>query len=537
MVELIVLLGEVDGVMDDLSIDIDLVKTSTIWELLEQRASLTPQASMLVDASRNVRVTYSQARLIAERLAAGLQSQGIAPGSQVTWQLPTGLNAVMTALALSRLGCIQNPVIHLYGEHELRSVLVGSGSDTLLVPGVYGGRDFLAEATRVCAEVAKAPRVLVLQGELPQGRPETLPPPPVDGKQVRWVYYTSGTTAAPKGARHTDQTLMISGRNLAQAMGVTAADVGTIAFPYAHIGGAMYTCMLLVSGMSAVLLERFQAAEAASVFRRFGVTTTGGSTAHYEALLAEQRRQPEKPLIPSLRLLCGGGAPKPPELYHAVRREMACALTHNYGMTEVPLVSAGQPMDTDEQLANSDGAPVDGVHVRVVGGDGQDVIAGSEGEVRLYGDGVFKGYTDTRLNADAFDERGYFRTGDLGMLRSDGRLVLTGRLKDVIIRKGENISAREIEDLLYTHPKVSNVAVIGLPDRLRGERVCAVIEATPEMPVLSFTEMQDFFIAAGVMRQKIPEQLEVVAQLPRNQTLNKILKHELRARFSNNQDA
>jgi cyclohexanecarboxylate-CoA ligase len=144
---------------------------------------------------------------------------------------------------------------------------------------------------------------------------------------------------------------------------------------------------------------------------------------------------------------------------------------------------------------------------------------------------LFHGYTDPALDAEAFDEEGYFRTGDLGHLRPDGHLVLTGRTKDVIIRKGENISAKEIEDLLYQHPQVANVAVIGLPDVERGERVCAVVEMAPGVADLTFVQMQEYCRSAGLMVQKIPEQLEIVDVLPRNATL-KVLKYQLRERFS-----
>ncbi|HFX1287761.1 class I adenylate-forming enzyme family protein [Pseudomonas aeruginosa] len=164
--------------------------------------------------------------------------------------------------------------------------------------------------------------------------------------------------------------------------------------------------------------------------------------------------------------------------------------------------------------------------------DGSLADIEESGEVRVRGRGVFKGYTDKALDEEAFDADGYFRTGDLGLLRSDGRVTLTGRLKDVIIRKGENISARELEDLLYSHPKVGAVAVIGLPDAERGERVCAVVEPAPGKPPLEFAEMVAYFRSSGIMLQKIPEQLELVDSLPRNETLNKVLKHVLRQRFT-----
>ncbi|NWL80933.1 cyclohexanecarboxylate-CoA ligase [Pseudomonas taiwanensis] len=508
-----------------------LLEAPTLWALLQRRVVLTPQANMLIDGRRRLHLSFSQGLDISARLAAGFQQRGIGPGSVVTWQLPTGITAVMTALALARLGAVQNPIISLYGEREVRCIVERNRSDFLLVPGA-AERDFPAMAERIRDSLERPPQVIVMSGDLPQGKAADLPPAPEDGDAVRWVYYTSGTTSEPKGACHSDQTLMIGGRNLARAMGVESADVGTVAFPYAHIGGAMYTAMLLSSGMSAVLLDRFQAVEASAIFRQFGVTTTGGSTAHYEALLAEQRRQPGEPLIPSLRLLCGGGAPKPPELYYQVKAELGCVLTHNYGMTEVPLICAGSPGHGDDQLAFSEGLPVEDIELRIVRPDGSLAAVGESGEIRVRGRGVFKGYTDKALEADAFDADGFFRTGDLGLLRTDGRVTLTGRLKDVIIRKGENISARELEDILYGHPKVRAVAVIGLPDAERGERVCAVVEPAEGQPPLAFEEMVAYFWASGIMVQKIPEQLELVERLPRNETLNKVLKHVLRERFA-----
>jgi acyl-CoA synthetase (AMP-forming)/AMP-acid ligase II len=188
----------------------------------------------------------------------------------------------------------------------------------------------------------------------------------------------------------------------------------------------------------------------------------------------------------------------------------------------------GTMTDTDEQLANTVGKPVYGADIRIVTLEGNVAPPGVDGEVRVKGPMVCKGYTDPEMTAEAFDADGYFRTGDVGHFRPDGHVVLTGRLKDIIIRKGENISAKEIEDVLYEHPKVGDVAVIGLADRERGERVCAVVQIAPGVEPLSFDEMVEHLRAAGLMAQKIPEQLEVVDEFPRNETLNKILKYKLR---------
>jgi acyl-CoA synthetase (AMP-forming)/AMP-acid ligase II len=151
--------------------------------------------------------------------------------------------------------------------------------------------------------------------------------------------------------------------------------------------------------------------------------------------------------------------------------------------------------------------------------------------VRLRGPIVFKGYSDPAATDAAFDDEGWFRTGDLGLLRPDGHLRLTGRLKDVIIRKGENIAARELEEILLSHPKVGEVAVVGVPDEERGEMVVAVVETAEGSDPLTFDEMVAWYVDADLMRQKIPERLELIDRLPRNETLNKVMKFKLREQF------
>jgi len=268
-----------------------------------------------------------------------------------------------------------------------------------------------------------------------------------------------------------------------------------------------------------------------ALFAELGCTVLGGGPAFYLALLAEQQRLGGASPMPALRVISGGGAPKPPELYWRVKERIGALIYHGYGMTECPMIAQGGPDDTEAQLMYTDGAPVTGISIRIVTLEGEVAPQGVDGEVRVKGPMVFKGYTDPALDVDAFDEDGWFRTGDLGHLDADGHVVLTGRLKDVIIRKGENISAKEIEDILYQHPKVGDVAVIGLPDRERGERVCAVVETATDAEPLEFAEMVAYLKDHDLMVQKIPEQLEVVEALPRNNTLGKVLKTDLRDQF------
>ncbi|MFE9624559.1 class I adenylate-forming enzyme family protein [Streptomyces sp. NPDC006527] len=491
-----------------------LSASRTLWDLLARRAALTPDRPVLLQGDRVL--TFGALRERAERTAAGLYERGVRPGTVVAWQLPTRLETAVLTFALARLGAVQSPVIPFYRDREVGFALRESRAEYFAVPGVWRGFDHGEMARRLGAK-----GVFEAYDDLPDGDPAVLPAPPADGTSVRWIYWTSGTTSDPKGVLHTDRSLIAGGSCLAHALRLSADDVGSMAFPYAHIAGPDYTVMLLLYGFPAVMFEHFALPDALAEYRRHGVTVAGGSTAFYSMFLAEQRKRPDTRLIPTLRLLAGGGAPKPPELYHSVVREMGVQLTHGYGMTEVPMITMGSPDDTPENLATTEGRPPEGMRIRIV-----------DGEVRLRGEAVCSGYLDPSQTAEAFDEEGFLRTGDLGHLTDEGHLVITGRLKDVIIRKGENVSAKEIEDLLHTHPAVGDVAVIGLPDAERGERVCAVVERAEAGRRLTLETVTSYLRAKGLSPHKLPEQLELVDALPRNETLRKVLKYKLRERFS-----
>ncbi|ARP71641.1 cyclohexanecarboxylate-CoA ligase [Streptomyces pluripotens] len=491
-----------------------LSSARTLWDLVVRRARLTPDRPVFLQADR--RLTFGELREKAERVAAGLYGMGVRPGTVVAWQLPTRIETALLSFALARLGAVQSPVIPYYRDREVGFALDRSRAEFFAVPGVWRGHDHTEMARRLGAK-----GVFEAYGALPDGDPAVLPAAPTDGTAVRWIYWTSGTTSDPKGVLHTDRSLIAGGSCLAHALRLTPDDVGSMAFPYAHIAGPDYTVMLLLYGFPAVLFEHFALPEALAEYRRHGVTVAGGSTAFYSMFLAEQRKRPGRKVIPSLRLLAGGGAPKPPELYYSVVRDMGVQLAHGYGMTEVPMITMGDPEDTPEHLATTEGRPPAGMQVKIV-----------DGEVRLRGEAVCQGYLDPAQRATAFDEEGFLRTGDLGHLTDSGHLVLTGRLKDVIIRKGENISAKEIEDLLAVHPAVGDAAVIGLPDAERGELVCAVVEQAANAPGLTLSDVIAHLRAEGLSVHKLPERLEVVEALPRNDTLRKVLKYKLRERFS-----
>lgn len=502
--------------------EIDLSGVATIWELIEQRAALSPSRPMVSDEAGR-RMNYGEFRDRAERVAAALYAEGVREATPVAWQLPSRIETLVLQAALCRLGAVQVPIIPLYREREVAFVLAETSAEVFFVPGQWRGFDYQDMARRIAAAGGPAPRVELAYDSLPEADPVGLPPAPTGaGDPIRWIYSTSGTTSDPKGVLHTDATLIAGANGLVKAMGLGPEDVGSVAFPLAHIAGPDYVISLLAVGLRAVMVETFVPDAAIKLFASEGVTMVGGTTAFYLAYLKAQQADPTTPIMPTLRRMSGGGAPKPPEIFFNVKAQLGVPILHGYGMTECPMITSGRPDDADEQLAYTDGKPVEGCQIRV------DVTgAGPDGEIWVRGPMLCKGYTRPELTAEAFDAEGFFRTGDLGHLSAEGALVLTGRSKDIIIRKGENIAAKDIEDVLQQHPKIHAAAVIGLPDPERGERVCAVIEATDPSDPPTLAELAAFCRAQGLMTQKIPEQLEIRAELPRNPTL-KVLKYKLR---------
>jgi cyclohexanecarboxylate-CoA ligase len=260
---------------------------------------------------------------------------------------------------------------------------------------------------------------------------------------------------------------------------------------------------------------------------RHQVTSAGGPPAVLQAMFAARGFSRDK--VRTIRSSGLGAADVSPELMRETADRFGCAPHRSYGMTECPMFTSGVPADPEDKRFGTDGRPVPGCVARMVDDAGRVVGANVEGEIEAYGPQLCVGYLDPALNT-AFTADGFFRTGDLGIMDEDGFIRITGRRKDIIIRKGENLSAKGIEDDLAAHPKVADVAVIGVPDAASGERVCACVVLHPEAGELSLSEVRAFMETRGVMRQKIPEQVELLVELPRNAT-GKVRKDLLRARF------
>ncbi len=502
---------------------------STWWDLLEQRVAATPDRLCLVD-ERAQRLTFAELAAAAVEVAAGFHELGVRPGDTVAWQLPTWIETVVVFSALARLGVVQVPLLPIYRAREVDHALRSTGAAFSIVTAASADLHAGAACTLV-----------IERDELPRSDPDRLPPPPVEASVPRWVFHTSGTTAEPKGARHTDASLHAAAGAYVEAIGLTAADRLPIVFPIAHIGGVIVHGCTLLTGAASILVEHFQPATVIEVLAREGVTLPGVSQVFHLAYIDEQRRRPGTRIFPAARGYTNGGAPKSPDLHHRLTEVMGAGLYSNYGLTECPLAVCTPLSAPDEKRALTEGRPVRGMEIRLVDAAGRDVALGAPGapgvpgtpgetgELRLKGPLLFSGYVDRALDAAAFDEAGFFRTGDLARQDDDGYLQIVGRLKDVIIRKGENISAKEIEDLLFEHAAVREVAVIGLPDPESGERCCAVVVPADPSGPLPVGELTRHLRDSGLMIQKIPEQWIAVHELPRNQ-VGKVLKADLRAR-------
>ncbi|MBP7930282.1 MAG: AMP-binding protein [Acidimicrobiia bacterium] len=518
----------------------NMISSNGVWDLIAQRAAATPDAIFMVDDS-GAQMTFGEFAERAEQVAAGLYDLSVREGSVVSWQLPTWIEAAVLVGALSRLGATQNPLVPIYREKEVGFIVQQAGPRLMVMPGTWRGYDYSEMAERVAAQANDAGgdvTVISPGRELPIGDPAVLPAPPAvaddpDAAPVRWIFYSSGTTADPKGAQHTDPSVIAGAMVNVTAVGWTPDDVILLVFPFTHIGGIGLMLGAIAVGCRLALVEAFTPEGTAKVCFDQKVTVAGGATPIHQALLAVHRAQPEAGLLKTVRVYPGGGASKPPALHYEMKEELdSVGIVSGYGLTECPILAMNKITDSDEHLANTEGAPAPGVTVKIVTLDGTVAGVGEVGEIRVKAPQLMRGYLDPELNDHAFDDEGFFRTGDLGKQDDEGFITITGRLKDVIIRKGENISAVEVENLLYTHPKIADVAVIGVPDEALGERCCAVVVLAPDVDELTVSEVFDFCKEGGLMTQKIPEQIEVIDALPRNPT-GKILKGDLRKTYAN----
>jgi cyclohexanecarboxylate-CoA ligase len=412
---------------------------------------------------------------LAERgrsLAAALVARGIGPGDTVAVQVPNWPEAVVAYLACLAAGAVIVPIVHIYGPAEVGFIARQSGARLLIVPDRWRGIDY-SGVIAAAGGISTLDDVIVIGDDVPAGctawkdveqaaAGATLPACGSQPDDVCLLVYTSGTTAEPKGVQHTHRTLIAEIQSTEHLHG---GGVTLQSFPAGHIAGLLGVLRPLMGACSTVCLDSWDPALAARLIAEHRASFTAGTPLHLATLLDAAAEDGTD--LSSLHSYMTGAAGVPPSLVE--RAERAGIPTYRcYGSTEHPTVTSGSADDPLDRRASTDGRLLPGNEMRVVDDDGRDLADGGTGEVCTRGPELFVGYRDVRMDADAFLPGGWFRTGDIGSVDAAGYLTITDRKKDVIIRGGENIASKEVEDVLARHPAVGEVAVVAVPDERYG---------------------------------------------------------------------
>lgn len=470
----------------------------------------------------------------AQALASAWIALGLHPGDRIAVQLPNWRECLVSYLACLSAGFVLVPIVNIYGTQEVRFIVRDSQASLLVIPATYRGKDY-CERGRQQLRNGDIDRILVVGGDV--NDPAFLhwdhlallsqaPNPPVvlDPESVAAIIYTSGTTSNPKGVRHTHNSL---GTQLDVDPLFTTDQRGGRALtivPAGHLAGLLDMLRPFFSGEASYILDEWDADLAVDTIVARGVTRSKGTPFHLKAVLDVAARRGAD--ISSLRTWVIGGTSVPSAVIEAALRSGVVAC-RSYGSSEHPTISRNRPDDPLDKRVFTDGRPQPGVVLRFVDDEGQDVAKGEEGEILSAGPQLFTGYTDATLTEAAFTEDGWFRTGDVGQLDADGYLSITDRKKDIVIRGGENISAKEVEDALASHPSVADVAVVPQIDDVMGERVCAFVILKRDAS-LSLQDALSHIVSLGMAKQKAPEKLVFVDAFPRT-SVGKVRKADLKS--------
>ncbi|WP_449282053.1 AMP-binding protein [Leucobacter sp.] len=486
----------------------------------------SPERVAVVDGS----TTLTAARLGAEcaEWQRRFERAGVGPGGVVAVQLPNWWEAVAVVFAAWGLGAVVNLLTPIYRARDLRVLFEMRAPDAVVAPASYRGTDFAAmlrgvvDDCGIAAEVfpVRDPAARAGAGEAASddGAPGFIARP-VSPDDVCMLMYTSGTTGRPKGVLHTSRSLLVEAASIAEVFGVSGGSV-FMPSPLTHITGLLYGVLMpVITESRVVLLDRWDANSARDLIERHGCEMTVAATPFLRGLTDAYRAAGARS---ALRTFVCGGADIPPSLIREAEAVLGTTVSRTYGSTEFPTLCAVHPGADPAVRAVTDGTLIGDAEARLSGGGD-----GAPGELEVAGPEMFSGYLDPADNRHATTPDGWFRTGDLATIDAQGNLTIVGRVKDLIIRGGENISAKEVEDLLIQLPEVSEVAIVGFPDELMGERVCAVVVSAG--PGLRLSALVAALRDSGVAMQKIPEALMVVEQLPKTAS-GKVQKFELRAR-------
>jgi acyl-CoA synthetase (AMP-forming)/AMP-acid ligase II len=507
----------------------------TLAEDAFEWAEKAPDAVVFLDEPRAP--TYASLIADAEALAVSMWDLGLRPGEVISFQTPNWVEAAVINLAAALMGLVINPIIIIYRDAEVRQMLTDSGARLIFLCESFRGYDFAAMVARIRPDLPGEIHVATVRGAadgplsyeamIEAGRGRRLNAPKVDPDSVKMLLYTSGTTGRPKGVLHSHNTLARAVACGARHWRIQPGEAILMPSPVTHVSGYSNGLELpFLIGTRTVLMEAWQADQALDLIERYDVVGTVAATPFLQELAMKAVAGERK--LASLRFFACGGAAVPREIVRTANKAFAApAAFRVFGSSEVPLVTLGfMGPGKGELAATTDGEIVD-YEVRFVDDSGADVPEGAEGEILARGPAMFMGYADQGQTREALTEDGFFRTGDIGLRTTDNALLITGRKKDLIIRGGENLSAKEIEDVLYRHPAVMEAAVVAMPHPRLGEGVAAFVIPVPGEAV-DLAALSAFVGASGLANQKRPEKIFFVDSLPRTAS-GKVRKDLLRA--------
>lgn len=482
-------------------------------------------------------LTWAELDLLADRAAIGLRRLGVGRNDVVTCQLPNSWQFVATYLGCSRIGAVFNPVMPIFREHELLFMLRHGESKVFIVPKLFRHFDHEAMAEGMRPDLPDLKHVVVEGGDGANSFDSLLCDPAVDAERgtitrdtrlgpndVCQLIYTSGTTGEPKGVMHTANTMYSNLVPLSERLHMSDRDVVMMFSPMAHQTGFMYGLLLpLMLGARMVLVDAWDKALCARLVESDRVTWTMASTPFLMDLTQAVEDGGTDPS--SLRTFLCAGTAIPGPVVERAQRVLGTRVISAWGMTENGAVTLVRPEDPADRSAHSDGVPLPGVELQLRNAKGEICAPGEEGEIYIRGCSNFGGYLK-RPHWNNFDADGWFDTGDLGRMDTEGYLRISGRSKDIIIRGAENIPVVEIEAILYKHPAVQTVAIVGYPDDRLGERACAFVIPRAGHS-FSFDDMKAHLGAQHVAIQYWPERLEIRTSLPATAS-GKIQKFALR---------
>jgi non-ribosomal peptide synthetase component E (peptide arylation enzyme) len=505
----------------------------TFYQILARQADAHPDREVIVD--RRGRVTYRELRERVDRVAAAFQEAGIGAGDVVTIQLPNWAEFAYAFFACERIGAVANQIGPDFRSREVEYILRFSESRAFVCPARFKNFDYVAMIRELRPGLPDLRRVFVL-GESAGSDVEALDgsiagdralpplrPHAMDANDVMRMAFTSGTTGNPKGVTHNFNTTLSAARILNEAMHVTAGEVFLVYLPVGLNWGYLTLLQTVMAGARAVLLDQFSARAALELIERERVTFIPSAPASIIAML----NGPELARfdLTSLRVVITGGASCPIETIREFRKRMPGHLIELYGMLETGFHTFTRFSDDPEAVTGSIGRTPPGMELRIIDAEGGDVAPGAEGEIAADGPSIHLGYhANPGANAELFTADGWFRTGDLGQFDGAGNVKIVGRLKEMINRGGKKFFPREIEEILYTHPKVLHAAIVGVPDPRLGERNCLCVIPRPGATI-TLDEMVAF-LRGGVATYKLPEALEIFEEFPFTPT-GKLQRHAL----------